>query len=140
MTVFSLKEKKIKHIFFEAKSFIPNFISVIDSSIYIIGKSGKDHIEIFNIDSSTIKHHASVIVNDLFPISFNLFNNSPILLLGERNSIGVVYYLWYNSKARNNNGEKVEIPTSVFSPFLLWGNTLWGYNINGYFYTFNVSN
>jgi len=108
-------------------------LKVIDGQLYLAGtQKGKVLIYLY-IPQSRQFRVMTEIDESKYPIDFSLIGNKVILLLGERNSVGVTYSI-YSKDQQAQHWDSSPVPSSLFKPFTFTEKGIWGYSYDGNFY------
>jgi hypothetical protein len=70
---------------------------------------------------------------DKFPVQLHFNEGKPVLLVGEKNTIGATYYLYYRN-TYNTEWRDISVPSSYFSPVAFYNNTICGYSSDNQIY------
>jgi hypothetical protein len=130
----SLSTGKAEYIDLGNNEFAPYFLTVINNELYVTGLL-KNRVTIYKLDPAhpELQYVSNIAENDKFPIYLHSIKNKLILFIGERNSIGVSYFI-YSAQDEQNGWNVNPVPSSYFKPFVFFENEAWGYSYDAKFY------
>jgi hypothetical protein len=115
-------------------------INSIGNEVYVTGKI-KDTILVYKYALGN-RQGAQLLLKlhdgDKFPVQLHFNEGKLVLLVGEKNTIGATYYLYYRN-ANNTEWRDISVPSSYFSPLAFYNNTIWGYSSDNQIYNLEFS-
>lgn len=138
INIYSFSDSSVGKINVADQNFKTYLLSLVNGSLYLSGKSGMRTL-IYKVQFGNNQLNlVSTLDEDKFPVGFFVTDKKLFLLLGERNSIGVAYYL-YSKEDKARMWKINPIPSPYFKPFCFTGKFIWGYSYDGKFYEMTLT-
>lgn len=131
----SLATGQVKNLRLINSFFRPFLLSSNNNDLYITGRIGDSTLiqKYGSNDTTSIELFPPIQDRNQFPVGLHFIKNQSILLVGNKNSLGVTYSI-YIKKPEKVQWEKIEVPSSIFAPFAFYNNIIWGYSGNNQIY------